>query len=125
MNTHDQTPFDIDLDPWRPVFHVAPPSGLLNDPNGLVFWQGRHHAFFQWNPKGCTHENKSWGHRASADLVHWETMPIALEPTDRFDAQDIHIALADLQGFLPRRVSARFGGFSRRNGPMPLHTIVQ
>ncbi len=98
MNTHDQTPFDIDLDPWRPVFHVAPPAGLLNDPNGLVFWQGRHHAFFQWNPKGCTHENKSWGHRASADLVHWETMPIALEPTDWFDAQGCYSGSAVADG---------------------------
>lgn len=98
MNTHDQTPFDLDIDPWRPVFHLSPTAGLLNDPNGLVYWRGQHHAFFQWNPKGCTHDNKSWGHRASADLVHWESMPIALEPTDWFDAQGCYSGSAVADG---------------------------
>lgn len=83
---------------WRPVFHLAPPEGLINDPNGLIHWKGQHHVFFQWNPTGCSHENKSWGHRRSADLVTWVTLPIALAPNEWFESRGCYSGSAVADG---------------------------
>ena len=52
----------------RPVLHFAPARGWMNDPNGLVQWNGRVHLFYQHNPAGPVHENIAWGHASSADL---------------------------------------------------------
>ena len=67
------------------TYHIAPHQGLINDPNGLVYFKGRHHVFFQWNQTGVTHSNKSWGHVSTTDFVNWQTHPPALEPVDEFD----------------------------------------
>ncbi|UJF15425.1 sucrose-6-phosphate hydrolase [Jeotgalibaca sp. MA1X17-3] len=69
----------------RLQFHIVPPHGLLNDPNGLSYFNGKHHVFYQWNQNGTTHQNKSWGHVSSEDFIKWETHPPALEPGDWFD----------------------------------------
>lgn len=69
----------------RMTYHITPHQGLINDPNGLVYYKGRHHVFFQWNQEGVTHEQKSWGHVSTADFVNWTTHLSALEPTDEFD----------------------------------------
>ena len=69
----------------RLQYHIVPPYGLLNDPNGLCYFNGRHHVFYQWNQKGTVHQTKSWGHVSTNDFVHWQTHPPALEPTDWFD----------------------------------------
>ncbi len=53
----------------------------MNDPNGLIFWKGRYHMFYQCNPASTEHTNVCWGHAASEDLVHWEDLPLALAPT--------------------------------------------
>ncbi len=68
-------------DPHRPRFHFLPPSGWMNDPNGLVFVDGRLHLFYQHNPNGPFHDRIHWGHAVSDDLVHWQHQPIALTPT--------------------------------------------
>jgi beta-fructofuranosidase len=52
----------------------------MNDPNGLVQWNGRVHLFYQHNPAGPVHERIAWGHASSADLWTWEDHPLALEP---------------------------------------------
>ncbi|MGL5948917.1 MAG: sucrose-6-phosphate hydrolase [Aeromonas sp.] len=72
-------------DPHRPAWHLAAPVGLLNDPNGFIEHDGRYHLFYQWNPFGCQHSNKCWGHVASTDLLHWQHELPALLPTDHFD----------------------------------------
>lgn len=72
-------------DPYRMHFHVMPPVGLLNDPNGFVFFQGQYHIFYQWNPFATNHDTKFWGHYISDDLVHWESAPVALAPDQWFD----------------------------------------
>ena len=67
--------------PHRPVFHFAPPANWLNDPNGLIHWDGTFHLFYQYNPNGPFHGTIHWGHASSQDLVHWRDHPVALAPT--------------------------------------------
>ena len=72
----------------RPRYHFLPPSGWMNDPNGLIQWEGRYHLFYQYSPEfgdvppsHRTATLKHWGHAVSDDLVHWEHWPVALTPT--------------------------------------------
>lgn len=72
---------------YRPKFHIAPPVGLLNDPNGLVYFNGYYHIFYQWSPFGLNHNNKSWGHVKSKDMIHWEDgkSHVSLAPLNDYD----------------------------------------
>ncbi|MBA3945456.1 MAG: glycoside hydrolase family 32 protein [Herpetosiphonaceae bacterium] len=75
-------------DPHRPAYHFLSEGNWLNDPNGLIQWQGNYHLFYQYNPYGPFHGTVHWGHAASADLVHWTHLPIALAPTPGGADQD-------------------------------------
>lgn len=69
-------------DPHRPLSHFMPPANWMNDPNGPIFWKGRHHLFYQHNPKEAWFSGPMcWGHAVSDDLVNWTHLPIALAPT--------------------------------------------
>jgi fructan beta-fructosidase len=64
----------------RPQFHFTAKKNWINDPNGLVYYHGIYHLFFQYNPYGTDSANKSWGHATSPDLIHWTQQPTALFP---------------------------------------------
>jgi fructan beta-fructosidase len=67
--------------PYRPQFHFTPEQGWMNDPNGLVYYAGEYHLFFQYVPGTGAHAGpKHWGHAVSTDLLHWRHLPIALYP---------------------------------------------
>lgn len=68
--------------PVREAYHFAPWKNWMNDPNGLCWFQGYYHMFYQCNPHGQEWSNMYWGHAASRDLVHWTHLPIVLAPQE-------------------------------------------
>ena len=84
-NTTERTPLQqrqqMVGENFRPFYHFLPPVNWMNDPNGAIFWKGKYHLFYQYNPNGAFHGTIHWGHAVSEDLVYWTDLPIALAPT--------------------------------------------
>jgi len=67
----------------RPQFHFSPEKNWMNDPNGMVYYQGEYHLFYQYHPHSALWGPMHWGHAISKDLVHWEQLPTALYPDEQ------------------------------------------
>ncbi|WP_028865983.1 glycoside hydrolase family 32 protein [Psychromonas aquimarina] len=86
----DSAPYTQEVEcEFRPAWHISPPQGLLNDPNGFIYHQGLYHLFYQWYPYACVHKDKYWAHLTSKDLINWERQPVALTPSDWFDSHGV------------------------------------
>jgi levanase len=71
-------------EPYRPQFHYSPAQNWMNDPNGLIYYNGEYHLFYQYNKNGMTGGSASWGHAISKDLMHWTELPVAI-PVDAYE----------------------------------------
>ncbi|PSL44532.1 beta-fructofuranosidase [Salsuginibacillus halophilus] len=85
-------------DDYRQHFHIQPPVGLLNDPNGLIEFQGEYHVFYQWNPFETAHGAKFWAHMTSTDLVHWQWHEPALVPSEWYEKNGCYSGSAVVVG---------------------------
>lgn len=67
---------------YRLYYHVTPPVGWMNDPNGFSYYKGQFHLFYQFYPYDSFWGPMHWGHSSSSNLVDWQTLPTALLPGD-------------------------------------------
>lgn len=71
------------IDEFRPKVHFTPQKNWINDPNGMFYYNGEYHLFYQYNPYGDLWGHMSWGHAITKDLVKWEHLPVALEEENK------------------------------------------
>ena len=71
----------------KPSFHITPPVGWINDPNGFSCYKGEYHLFYQYHPYSTHWGPMHWGHVKSKDLITWEQLPCALAPDEEYDGQ--------------------------------------
>lgn len=90
---------EIYTEVYRPQIHFTTKNGWLNDPNGLIFIDGKYHMFYQHNPCEPRWGNMHWGHAVSSDMIHWEETDIALFP-DKSGAMFSGSAIADEKNLL-------------------------
>lgn len=82
-NNNPEVKYYAHPEKYRPQYHFSPDHNWTNDPNGLVYYNGAFHIFYQYNPYGIRWGHMSWGHATSPDLVHWSHQPVAItEYTD-------------------------------------------
>ncbi|MBN6711680.1 glycoside hydrolase family 32 protein, partial [Haemophilus haemoglobinophilus] len=70
---------------FRPSYHIAPPTGLLNDPNGLIFDGEKYHVFYQWFPYDAIHGMKHWKHLITKDFRHFSEGDMLI-PDEMFES---------------------------------------
>lgn len=85
----------------RPLFHFQPANNWMNDPNGPVWLKDGLHMFYQYNPKGATWGNMTWGHAVSPDLMHWKRLPEALFPDMPYDKDGVFSGCCTVLSGLP------------------------
>lgn len=78
----NETSAEFPNDPFRPQIHFSPKEAWMNDPNGMVYYDGEYHLFYQYYPDSTVWGPMHWGHAVSPDMVNWEHLPIALYPDE-------------------------------------------
>ena len=84
-------------DRFRQKLHLMPPTGWLNDPNGLCQFKGIYHAFFQYSPFNATGGLKMWGHYTSRDMIEWKYEGVSLYPDQPFDCHGVYSGSAFIE----------------------------
>jgi beta-fructofuranosidase len=103
----------------RPQVHFSPAVNFMNDPNGLFYYNGTYHLYYQYNPTGITAGNQHWGHATSDDLYHWHNHPIALSPESPDEGIFSGSAVVDVDN-----TSGFFGNQSSSNpGIVAIYTL--
>lgn len=98
LSQKEETQREKDPDPWRPLLHLSPPTGFMNDPNGLCWFKGLWHVFFQYAPSSPEGGVKFWGHYTSPDLLHWTYWGAPLLPDQPFDCHGVYSGSALVVG---------------------------
>ena len=80
----------VKKDFWRQKYHIQGIVGLINDPNGFSQFNGKYHMFYQWNPLGTNHKNKTWAHSVSSDLLNWGRLETALRPDTWYSKDGVY-----------------------------------
>lgn len=75
---------------WRLNYHFEPPFGLINDPNGLSFYNNEYYIYFQWNPFGVVHKNKCWGLIKTKNFINYTIPELVLAPTEHFNKDGVY-----------------------------------
>src|SRR6201987_1407541 len=98
-------PARLAADRLRPKYHLLPAANWMNDPNGPIFYRGRYHMFYQYNPSGAFWGTMHWAHASSPDMIHWQHEPIALAPTPGgYDRDGVFSGSAVLDGNTPNLI---------------------
>lgn len=71
----------------KPLFHITPPVGWMNDPNGFSVYDGKIHLFYQYHPYSTEWGPMHWGHVVTEDLMCWEQLPVAMAPDIEYDGE--------------------------------------
>lgn len=80
----------IKMDKWALKYHLMPNAGWVNDPNGLCYFNGYYHVFYQYSPLDAKGGLKFWGHCKSKDFINWEDEGVALYPDKEFDKSGVY-----------------------------------
>ncbi|MCM4169089.1 Levanase [Arenibacter antarcticus] len=80
---HSENALDTEAEMYRPNFHFTPKVGWMNDPNGMFYYNGYYHLYYQHYPDGNKWGPMHWGHAISTDMVAWKEQPIALYPDEK------------------------------------------
>ncbi len=93
----------------KPIYHFTPKKNWMNDPNGLCYFQGKYHLFFQHNPHADHWGDIHWGHAISDDLVHWTRMPIAFGPSTEAGEKHCYSGCTVIDGTIARIIYTSIG----------------
>ncbi len=99
----------------RPQYHFSPAKNWMNDPNGLVYYNGLYHLFFQHNPFGNVWGHMSWGHATSKDLIHWNELPVAI-------AEENGVMIFSGSAVVDKKNSTRFSSDSKKESLVAIYT---
>ena len=107
---------------YLPKYHIYPKSGLMNDPNGLAYFNGEYNFFYQWFPFEPNHGMKHWGHLTSKDLLNWDDKGIALTPNMEYEKNGCYSGNAiEKDGLLYLFYTANY---KTENGKIPKQAVA-
>lgn len=104
----------------RPQYHFSAPQGWLNDPNGLVFWKGDWHMYYQLSPFAYHSREKYWGHAVSKDLMTWRHLPVGINA--RYYENGGNNAIWSGTGFVDLKNKSGF--FDKNGGIILAYTLI-